>query len=85
MLPVVPGRVPGLLWILRGDWLPGSLFYARPSWIKQRKTRTGLTTIVCYRCGVEIVPGDFVQSRTNAKYPIKYYHKECWEGLWLDV
>ena len=41
--------------------------------------------ILCERCGREIKPGMKIVAKLAANGKFKYYHKECYESLWLDL
>ena len=40
--------------------------------------------ILCERCKREIKPGQKVMAKLS-RGKFKYYHKECYESLWLDL
>jgi len=41
--------------------------------------------ILCERCGKEIRPGMKIVAKLTSGSKYKYYHKECYESLWLDL
>jgi len=41
--------------------------------------------ILCERCGKEIKPGMKIVAKLTSGSKYKYYHKECYESLWLDL
>ena len=41
---------------------------------------------VCRRCSKKILPGEVIVSkRTGHAQRRKYYHKPCYDELWLDL
>lgn len=42
--------------------------------------------LVCYRCGEPIEVGDVVVSKPQGSYlSTKFYHAECWDGMFIDI
>jgi len=41
--------------------------------------------ILCERCKREIKPGMKIVAKLTSGSKYKYYHKECYESLWLDL
>ena len=49
--------------------------------LRQRKA----DKILCERCKREIKPGMKIVAKLTSGSKYKYYHKECYESLWLDL